>query len=81
MKFDNVEVAGITNIVIAHKVKWMQLSSGVWQKQIPGGMDDIGGRGVYTHEQMMDIVNFLKGDRRYRMWVHWDTLNILKVKL
>lgn len=78
MKFDSVEVSGITNIVIAHKVKWTQLTSGVWQRQLPEALD-AGGRGVYTHDQMMEMVNRLKSDRRYRMWVHWDTLNILKV--
>ena len=81
MRFKDIEINGIINIVIAHKVKWTQLSSGVWQKQIPDGIIDDGfGGGVYTHEQMMEMVNHLKGDRRYRMWVHWDTLNILKVK-
>jgi len=76
MKFDNVEVAGITNIVIAHKVKWVW-TDGLW---VRNGSPMIGDA-IKPHEQMMEMVNHLKGDRRYRMWVHWDTLNILKVKL
>ena len=77
MKFQNITVTGIVNVVIERRVKWTQLSTGTWQRQLPECLD-AGGRGVYTHEQMMSIIAHLKEDRRYRMWVHGDTLNIVR---
>jgi len=72
MKFQNITVSGICNIVIGRKVKWMQATSGSnWHKAV-------GGNGACTHTEMMEIVQHLKIDRRYRMWIHGDTLNIVR---
>jgi hypothetical protein len=78
MKFENIVVGGITNIVINREAKWTHLDTHVWQRQQPEACDAVG-RGVYTHDQMMEVVNHLKADRRYRMWVHGNTLNIVRV--
>ena len=78
MKFENIVVSGIANIVVNRKTKWTQLPSNVWQRHVPKGEEDMFGRGVYTHDQMMEIVQHLKEDRRYRMWIHGDTLNIVR---
>ena len=59
MKFENIEVSGITRIVIEHKK--------VWEAGQLGFTDEI-----YA------IVNKLKTDRRYRMWVHNNTLNVVR---
>ena len=81
MRFIDIHVSGIDSIVINREAKWVHLPTGVWQKQIPAGADDVGGRGVYTHEQMMEIVEHLKFDRRYRMWIaigEGGSLNIVR---
>jgi hypothetical protein len=65
MKFEKITVSGITNIVINRKVKWIY-SCGMWNEKRP-------------HTEMMAIVNHLKADKRYRMWIHGNTLNIVKV--
>jgi hypothetical protein len=74
MKFKELAVSGINNIVIAHKVKWVW-TDGFW---VRSGAP-VAGDAIKHHEEMMEIVNRLKADRRYRMWVHWDTLNIVRV--
>ena len=69
MKFKDITVSGICNIVIGRKVKWVQ-SGCVWNTVEKGKQ--------VSHEGMMNIVAHLKEDRRYRMWVHGDTLNIVR---
>lgn len=73
MRFNEIEVQGITNIVINKKTYWKLTENKIWSLQGPNR-----GRVNYTHEEMMRIVNILKTDRRYRMYIHLDTLNILK---
>lgn len=70
MKFKELVVSGITRIVIERKDIWVY-GDGMWVKSIPTS--------VKTHNEMMTIVNHLKADRRYRMWVCGNTLNIVKV--
>jgi hypothetical protein len=70
MRFNNIEVSGINRIVIAHKAVW-EWNDGIWVRG--------GDHAPKHHGEMMEMVNRLKSDRRYRMWVHWNTLNILKV--
>ena len=70
MRFKDIVVSGITRIVIHRTDVWMY-GDGVWVKSIPTS--------VKTHDEMMAIVNHLKADKRYRMWVHGNTLNIVKV--
>jgi hypothetical protein len=49
-------------------VKW-SLITGSWDN----------GKGErHPDKDMMNIVSHLKEDRRYRMWVHHDTLNIVR---
>ena len=70
MKFTNVTVSGITTIVMNRKVVWKQTEKG-WAHS--------NGHNMTSHDGMMEVVNHLKADRRYRMWVHGNTLNIVKV--
>jgi hypothetical protein len=81
MKFKDITVSGLTDIVINRESKWVHLPSGTWQRELKPGAPDINGRGVYTHEQMMDIVEHLKTDRRFRMWIaigEGGSLNIVR---
>jgi hypothetical protein len=71
MKFTNIEVSGIEHIVINRKVKW-SLITGSW---------DNGNGEIHSDADMMDIVSHLKEDRRYRMWIHADTLNIVRKEM
>jgi hypothetical protein len=75
MKFENIVVGGITNIVINRKAKWT-LSEGMWQRENKAAMM---GDALKSHDQMMEVVNHLKADHRYRMWVHGNTLNVVRV--
>jgi hypothetical protein len=69
MKFKNIEVNGINNIVFNRKTKWRVVPEG-WLAEFEGR--------TVTHDSMMFIVNQLKRDPRYRMWIHFDTLNVVK---
>ena len=70
MKFQNIVVSGICNIVINRKQKWVR-GGNEWHKA-----ENIAH--TYEHSFMMEIVQHLKADRRYRMWIHGDTLNIVR---
>lgn len=72
MKFKDIEVSGIKRIVINHKKVWEYYPSNTWMVLRPGESTE----SFRPHNEMMKIVNILKEDRRYRMWVHGDTLNI-----
>jgi len=85
MKFKEITVSGIVNVVINRKAHWKCVGASgdnepvLWERQIPEGK--VLGEGAYvlfTDEQMMGVVNRLKVDRRFRMWVHGDTLNIVR---
>lgn len=78
MRFRDIEVSGVVNIIFNRKTRFKHLGTGVWQRVVLFEKEEIHGRGVYTHEQMMDIVNCLKADRRFRMWIHVDTLNVVR---
>jgi len=67
MKFENIVVSGIVNIVINRKQKWVQ-----------NGINWECSSNSRSHEQMMELLQHLKIDRRYRMWAHGDTLNIVR---
>jgi hypothetical protein len=74
MRFHDIEVSGITNIVFNRTFVWKKQKSGeypTWVCQMPGekSID-------CSHSGMMRIVNMLKDDAGTRMWVHGDTLNI-----
>jgi len=73
MKFKNITVCGITMIVIDRKAVWTQTKDG-WERQNAL----LGIAAVKTHDEMMEVVNHLKADRRYRMWVHGYSLNIVR---
>jgi hypothetical protein len=73
MKFEKITVSGIAIVVIDRKARWMKNSEdGVWCKA--NSFDN-----AKPHADMMAIVNHLKADKRYRMWLHGNTLNIVKV--
>lgn len=74
MKFHCIEVSGIMNITFNRKVLW-QAKGGYWIRSNENGVES-----SKRHDEMMAIVNILKWDRRYRMWVHGDTLNIVRKK-
>ena len=74
MRFNEIEVQGITNIVINKRTQWKR--NGITGQWVDCGVG-VDGR-AKTHVEMMKIVNILKTDRRYRMYIHLDTLNILK---
>ena len=69
MKFENIVVGGITSIVINRKAKWT-LSEGIWNYAEKDNFK--------SHAEMIELINYLKHDIRYRMWVHGDTLNIVR---
>lgn len=69
MKFDHIEVNGILNIVINRKVQWTLNDHEQWHSNTGS---------LRTHAEMMRIVNEIKKDRRFRMWIHHDTLNIVR---
>jgi hypothetical protein len=76
MHFRDVQVSGITKVVFNRKTIWNQMSPGNnWFRPLePNVMKQT----VRCHAEMMGIINLLKADRRYRMWVHGDTLNIVR---
>ena len=75
MRFHCIEVSGIRNITFNRKSLW-QADGGMWRKcELRKLHEPVESR---THDEMMAIVNVLKWDRRYRMWVHEDTLNIVR---
>jgi hypothetical protein len=85
MRFHDIEVSGIESIVFNRKNRWVFADIGdkgtVWREldQTPGATPGFPIGGKYkTHTEMMKIVNELKKDRRYRMWIHYDTLNIVR---
>lgn len=78
MRFRNIEVSGIERIVFNRETEWRLETENLWRKVVKGDYPDHMPTPEYrTHDNMMAIVNALKKDRRFRMWVHFDTLNIL----
>lgn len=82
MKFSNIEVNGIKKVVINRKHWWVKVGP-LWKLAIRGPEPDdfipVAYEGkTLTHEEMMKMVSHLKKDRRYRLWVHLDTLNIIR---
>ena len=86
MKFKDIEVSGIVNIVFNRKSQWVFTDIGdkgkVWRLLSNPAQGEIPGfpiNGPYRyHGEMMRIINAVKNDPRYRMWVHFDTLNIVR---
>lgn len=77
MKFHCIEVSGIRTITFNRKTMWkFSESFNLWEKQQVASFDVCAN--TKTHEEMMAIVNVLKWDRRYRMWIHGDALNIVR---
>lgn len=71
MKFKNIEVNGIKHIVFNREHKWtFNESTGDW-------FEEFNGRSM-THHSLMWVVGRLKENRRYRMWIHLDTLNVVR---
>jgi hypothetical protein len=82
MRFENIEVSGIECIVFNRDARWIQESPEFWR--LYSKLNDEGKcvpldtRVAISHDQMMVRVNALKKDRRFRMWLHYDTLNIVR---
>jgi hypothetical protein len=68
MKFENIEVSGITDVTINRKAHYHK-DGPLWVKNE--------GRAV-SHNKMMEIINHIKGDNRYRFWIHLNFLNIVR---
>ena len=71
MKFRNIEVSGIKHIVFNREHKW------TFDEKIGDWLCEFEGRRV-THNSMLWIISKLKINSRYRMWIHWDTLNVVR---
>jgi hypothetical protein len=81
MRFQNIEVSGIEHIVINRTHHWRLFSADTWAKCLRDGDGfpvSLPAPQKMPHKEMMRIVNILKKDRRYRMWIHMDTLNIVR---
>lgn len=72
MKFREIEVSGIECIVFNRKHVWRLIEGELWEEKLLDKTKRL------SHKDMMVIVNALKRDRRYRMWIHFDTLNIVR---
>ena len=79
MKLGRIEVSGITRIVINREFVWelreyRGLGEPVWVK--------IDGEGAWvfvrTPKEVRDMLDYMLARPEYRMWVHGDTLNIVK---
>lgn len=83
MKLRNVELGGIRNIVFNHKTLWAA-RGGDWVRVLEGIRTGITTTSLVndcvsiTHGDMMYRINLLKNDKRYRMWVYGDTLNVVR---
>jgi hypothetical protein len=81
MRFKDIEVSGITTIVFNRKRAFAQSMIDKSWIQINKNdtiFIDSGKENHISHEEMMSRVNHAKGDNRFRMWVHNDTLNIIR---
>ena len=84
MRFHDIEVSGIECIVFNRKDRWIlhdvnPIFGELWQRVAsPVDPNEQERQPTKTHAEMMKVVNALKKDRRYRMWVHFDTLNIVR---
>jgi hypothetical protein len=82
MRFKDIEVSGITTIVFNRKYAFAQsMIDRSWIQVNKNDTIFIGSTGKenrISHEEMMSRVNHAKKDKRFRMWVHNDTLNITR---
>jgi len=81
MRFQNIEVSGIVSVVINQRHIFHKDETGNWFRSVTEHLTD--GRPVSvmemrSHKEMMAIVNHLKKNRKFRMWIHLDTLNIVR---
>lgn len=72
MRFYDIEVSGIKTIVFNKKRLWEKQADNTWLESNRSI--------VCSHEEMVWIIDRLKYDRKSRMWVHGDTLNIERIK-
>jgi hypothetical protein len=83
MRFKDIEVSGITTIVFNRKRAFAQsMIDKSWievNKNDTIFIDSAGKENRISHEEMMSRVNHAKEDNRFRMWVHNDTLNIIRL--
>ena len=79
MKLGRIEVSGITRIVFNREFVWERkeydgLVEPIWVKIAEDGS------WVYVREpkEIRDMLDYMLARPEYRMWVHGDTLNIVK---
>lgn len=87
MRFKDVKVGGISTVLFEKcdkkniawkKVEWKKLETGNWQRQTQ--LDDLNGRGIYTHAEMCSLINQVKNDRRYEVGIDAScgTLHVIR---
>ena len=70
----NVEVSGITHVVFYHDTHWLRVINNDNYVWIRTGVH----KKAMLHEHMMNIIRRKIGDARYRLWVHGETMNIVR---
>lgn len=79
MKLGRIEVSGITRIVFNREFVWERkeydgLVEPIWVKIA----EDESWLYVRENKEIRDMLDYMLDNPEYRMWVHGDTLNIVK---
>lgn len=75
MKFTRpIEVTGITRVVFDRKKAWNKDAEDIWTFKT----DESGNVYLMNQKAMTDRIKFAEADSRFRMWIHGDTLNIVR---
>lgn len=69
-----IEVSGIETVVFDRKKIWTIDEDEVWNGRTAEGTLV----GIMNHKAMCDRIKAVERDSRYRMWIHGDTLNIVR---
>ena len=79
MKLGRIEVSGITRIVLNREFVWERkeydgLVEPIWAKISEDGSWSY----VRLPKEIRGMLDYMLNNPEYRMWVHGDTLNIVK---
>lgn len=76
MKFTRpIEVTGITRIVFDRKRVWDKDTDEIWTAKNDGSDAIVR---MMNHKDMSERIKYVEADSRFRMWIHGDTLNIVR---
>ena len=83
MKLGRIEVSGITRIVFNREFVWERkeyfgLVEPIWVKIAEDGSWGYFSCSIREPKEIRDMLDYMLGNPAYRMWVHGDTLNIVK---